>query len=244
MKPVSSYQTLVVTLALVAMAAFPFVSAAGESEGEVAPTVTREMIHVYGRVNVDGGNAAVGSTVKAYDPDGTICGQYEITARGYFGLMNIFADDRSTRGIDEGAQPGDRLCFFIDGEPAAVLNEEPILFTKDGEVLKVDLQIGAPDTTAPAVAGIKVLSPIHLAVTFSEAIDDATGNDTALYAIRDAEGNPIKIYKAIVQNKPETVLLNTDALQKHVTYFLTVNKDITDLWGNTMGTDRQISFSP
>ncbi len=239
MKSAFTRQLSVVALTIIVMAVFPSISAAGEAP---APTVTREMIHVYGRASVDGGNVPVGSLVKAYDPDGTICGQYEVTARGYFGLMNIFADDRTTRGIDEGARPGDRLCFFIDGVPATVLNEEPVLFTKDGAVLKVDLQIGAPDTTAPAVTGAKALSPIHLSVTFSESVDDTTGSDTAHYAIRDAEDNEIKIYKATVQKKPETVVLNTDALQKNVTYFLTVNKDITDLWGNTMEIDQELSF--
>ena len=86
-------------------------------------------------------------------------------------------------------------------------------------------------------------SPIHIEIKFSESIDDKTGCNIENYALSDAEGNAVRIYGASVQSDPRIVILNTEAMEEFVTYFLTVRKNITDLWQNAMAVDKQIHVS-
>lgn len=211
-------------------------------EVEIQPITTNNMIHAYGRATIDGENIPVGAPVQAFDPDGTLCGQFKVTTQGYFGLMNIFADDPTTKDIDEGAVTEDTISFTIDGVPARVFNEEPVIFSEDGDTINVDLQVGAPDTTAPEILKVNVKSPIHLEITFSEAMDDITSNDPANYCIEDSEGKQLNINKATVQDDPKGILLNTEEIKEHTQYFITVKKDVTDLWRNKLGFDMALPF--
>ncbi len=62
----------------------------------------------------------VGSVIDAYDPDGIRCGSWYVTDPGKYGFMPVYRDDFTTPDIDEGAEPGDTITFYIDGMPADV----------------------------------------------------------------------------------------------------------------------------
>ena len=198
------------------------------------PIITNRIIHVYGKAANDGTNVKVGSIIQAYTPNGILCGRCDVTAQGYFGIMNIFGDDPGTVSIIEGANPGDILIFTVDGAPVHIVSDEPVRWSEDGDTVNVNLLVGAPDTYAPAVVSAVVKNPIHVEVLFDEAIDDISGQNTANYLLEDAEGNSVAIYKATVQSDPRMLLLNTDVLRDHVTYFLSVEKSVADLWGNEL----------
>lgn len=56
----------------------------------------------------------VGSIVDAYDADGILCGRDTVGIAGLYGFMNVYGDDPSTSGTDEGATTGDTLTYFIN----------------------------------------------------------------------------------------------------------------------------------
>ena len=68
-------------------------------------------------VEFNGQPAPVGSVIEAFDPDGVKIGRFVVQQAGRFGLMPLYGDDPAT-DVDEGARPGDRLTFTINGEPA------------------------------------------------------------------------------------------------------------------------------
>lgn len=210
-----------------------------DKENSQLPFMTLEMIDVSGRIVVDGGNAETGTVVEAFDPQGTLCGRFEVQSPGILGITAISRDDPDTPDIDEGAVPGDHITFRIDGEPAVVMSDRPVIWTEDGDDYDIDLLIGQPDTTGPEVVGVKTLSPIHLMVAFNETVDSATGGNPTNYVLEDSSGNTIRIYEAKLHKNPTIVILNTNTLSRDMTYFLTVKENIADLWGNITGkTDR------
>src|SRR3990172_1004885 len=63
---------------------------------------------------LDGQPLPVGAVVRAYDPQGVLCGEFVVAQLGKYGLMPIYADDPGTPW-DEGAVPGDRIELRVDG---------------------------------------------------------------------------------------------------------------------------------
>lgn len=58
-----------------------------------------------------------GAVIRAYDPDGLLCGLAVVTTPGQWGVMHVYGDDPGTE-VDEGAEAGDVLRFTINGQPA------------------------------------------------------------------------------------------------------------------------------
>ncbi|MEA2030194.1 MAG: FlgD immunoglobulin-like domain containing protein [candidate division Zixibacteria bacterium] len=73
---------------------------------------------------------AEGDVIKAYDPDGVLCGMDVVRADGTFGFMPIYCDDIYTDEVDEGAEAGDLITFTINDEE--VLTDPEILWTTNG----------------------------------------------------------------------------------------------------------------
>jgi hypothetical protein len=74
---------------------------------------TREWINVWGEgVRIDGALLSMGTTVKAVDEDGVVCGQCAVRAAGAFGLMAIYRDDPETE-VDEGAEAGETVTLYV-----------------------------------------------------------------------------------------------------------------------------------
>jgi hypothetical protein len=57
---------------------------------------------------------APGDTIRAYDPDGILCGKDVVKPDGSFGFMPVYHDDVFTPFVDEGAHPGDVIKFTIN----------------------------------------------------------------------------------------------------------------------------------
>ncbi|PKK84736.1 MAG: hypothetical protein CVT49_00865 [candidate division Zixibacteria bacterium HGW-Zixibacteria-1] len=80
----------------------------------------------------------IGSVVDAYDPDGVHCGTWYVTEAGKYGLMPVYRDDIYTI-IDEGAEPGDEISFFINGYPANAVGDR--FWTENGDSKEVCLDV-------------------------------------------------------------------------------------------------------
>jgi len=97
-------------------------------------------------VNLWGDNCAVnaklvpaGAVVRAYDPDGVLCGEYTVAAAGTYGLMPVYRDDPTTPDVDEGAEPGDAITLTVDDAPVAAIGPDLPVWTGNGDLEKVNL---------------------------------------------------------------------------------------------------------
>lgn len=81
----------------------------------IAQTPTTEWVNFYGtEVRIDSTLAPTGTVISTYDPDGNLCGAFEIVKEGQYGFLACYFDDPSTP-VDEGITPGDEVKFRIDG---------------------------------------------------------------------------------------------------------------------------------
>jgi hypothetical protein len=95
------------------------------------PIPTNEWISLYcAHPMLNGISLALGTAITAYDPQGVLCGKSIVKPDGSYGFMLVYRDDAYT-GLDEGAIPGDRLSFKIDGGPVTVT--PTIYWTKNGD---------------------------------------------------------------------------------------------------------------
>ena len=89
----------------------------------------------------------VGAVVRAYDPQGTLCGQFTVTTEGTYGLMPVYRDD-STTEIDEGADPGDTISFSVNNVPVdSVTGPDSPAWTSNGDIKKVNLNAARETAT-------------------------------------------------------------------------------------------------
>jgi len=79
-----------------------------------------------------------GDVIKAYDPEGVLCGVFTVRKAGHYGFMHIYGDDAFTV-LDEGASPGDPITFEINGMPASSSGPDESIWTSDGEQRHVNL---------------------------------------------------------------------------------------------------------
>jgi hypothetical protein len=85
------------------------------------------------------GQVQPGAVIKAYDPQGVLCGEFTVTAAGSYGLMPVYRDDPLTPLVDEGADPGDVITFEIDGITARAKGPDAPTWTVNGDVKKIHL---------------------------------------------------------------------------------------------------------
>jgi len=76
-----------------------------------------------------------GDIIKAYDPDGVLCGKAVVKEDGSFGMMNIYHDDMYTLDVDEGAVEGDVITFSVN--EVVVATDPTITWTENGDVYQV-----------------------------------------------------------------------------------------------------------
>lgn len=120
-------------------------------------TPTSEWVSAWSDATTLNANAVpVGSVIRVFDADGTLCGETTVTTSGSYGLIPIYRDDPTTPAVDEGAEPGDALSFTIDGVAAAVIGPAAAAtWTFNGDVMKLDL---AAETVMPTSEWINVWS--------------------------------------------------------------------------------------
>ena len=137
-------------LVIIVLLLFPAVTAA-------QPVPTAEWISVWSdEVTFNARAARPGSVVRAYDPDGVLCGEFTVTTAGSYGLMAVYRDDPFTPGVDEGAEPGDTLDFEIDGTGAAVTGPGAGVWTFNGDVVKTGL---SAEAVLPGAEWVSFWSP-------------------------------------------------------------------------------------
>ncbi|HEX9952283.1 MAG TPA: choice-of-anchor D domain-containing protein [Rubricoccaceae bacterium] len=102
-------------------AARPTLEGRLRAEREAGVTATPEWVSVWGAglTGADGHPLPVGVRVTAVDPQGTVCGAFDVVADGHLGLMAVYADDPATPE-DEGAAPGERVTLRFAGDAATV----------------------------------------------------------------------------------------------------------------------------
>lgn len=94
-------------------------------------TPTNEWINVYcDGPELDGMPLMTGDTIKAYDPDGVLCGIDTVRTDGKYGFLPIYRDDVYS-SEDEGAEPGDTIRFMING--TMVTTGAAIVWTENGD---------------------------------------------------------------------------------------------------------------
>lgn len=93
------------------------------------------------RSTLDGQPLPAGSVIEAFDPDGVKIGHFVVVEAGRFGPMPLYGDDPYTPE-DEGAQPGGRITFTINGLRALTSPARPIWSGEYG-LLQVDLRTSA-----------------------------------------------------------------------------------------------------
>jgi hypothetical protein len=102
-------------------------------------TPTNEWVGFYCNDNFYSGvPLPVGSVVDAYDPDGVHCGTFYVNEAGKYGIMPVYRDDIYSVE-DEGAEPGDTISFFINGNPATADGER--IWTQMGDNFETCLDI-------------------------------------------------------------------------------------------------------
>lgn len=108
---------------------YTFVVEEGEEQGDVTPTYEWINIYCY-EPEFNGVPLSGGDVIKAYDPDGVLCGMGEVLESGEYGFIPIYRDDEFTLAIDEGAEPGDLISFTINDEE--VLTDPEVIWTSNG----------------------------------------------------------------------------------------------------------------
>ena len=89
---------------------------------------------------LDGQPLPVGAAIRAYDPQGVACGEFSVTHAGWYGLMPVYADDPLTE-VDEGAVPGDRIEFTVNGVAATVRGPDEPVWVTFGDLKHVNLAV-------------------------------------------------------------------------------------------------------
>lgn len=101
---------------------------------------TNEWVNLWGDNCVLNANPVpVGAVVRAYDPDGVLCGEFTVAASGTYGLMPVYGDDPTTPGVDEGADPGDVITLTVDGVSVIPAGPDVPVWTGNGDLKKVNL---------------------------------------------------------------------------------------------------------
>ena len=121
-------------------------------------TPTNEWVNYFSTGSTyDGVALPIGSIIKAYDPSGIQCGEFIVVTTGQYGFLTVYRDDQTTLNIDEGAQPGDTITFYINGHYAIPLGPGQPVWTSNGNSIHVNLEghsnypptiTSKPDTSA------------------------------------------------------------------------------------------------
>lgn len=112
------------------------------------PIPTNEWISIYsdGGLLINGVPAPPGLTVKAFDPQGVLAGEFVTTRMGDYGLMSVYRDDPFTEE-DEGAVEGDTLYFTVDGFPTQATGPEEAIWSYNGDIKEINLLVSTPELT-------------------------------------------------------------------------------------------------
>ncbi len=139
------------------------VATSAVSEASVTPTATS--IFVYDSSlssRFRGQSLAAGDVIRAYDPQGVLCGEYTVAVTDEFSMV-VYGNDTETT-VDEGASAGEAIAFTIN-HVAAVVYGGPVVFADQAQ-FDIRLEVPPPvlgfaTTPVSAISG----APITAAVT-------------------------------------------------------------------------------
>lgn len=98
-----------------------------------------DLCQFYGEVEWDTSvPVRVGDYIIAKDPDGIACGLFIVGTEGEYGLIVVYGDDSSTLDVDEGAEAGETISFFVNGQGVSVSTTPTF---QDGVSSNVDLSV-------------------------------------------------------------------------------------------------------
>ena len=88
-------------------------------------------INIYGKnIKIDDALIDRGTSVKALDLKGNLCGEYRVSTPGCFGLMPVYGDDPLTES-DEGLLPGEAFTLVFNDFVVPV----KLIWTSAGELI-------------------------------------------------------------------------------------------------------------
>ncbi|MCG2716316.1 MAG: T9SS type A sorting domain-containing protein [Candidatus Marinimicrobia bacterium] len=146
----------------------------------------------------------IGSVVSAYDSDGVLCGSFEVHTEGQYGFLAVYRDDSYTSGIDEGAEPGDTLTFYINNHIALILGPGNPIWTTNGDVIELNLE--GYSNYVPVITGF----PDSLIFRADSAITLNLNN-----YVEDLDDPDSSLHWTISSN--DSVIVNLDDVSKVVT---------------------------
>lgn len=107
---------------------------------------TSQSVAIYGTAStMNGDPLKPGDIVTVRDPDGVVAGMFQVHTEGEYGFLHVYADDASTPDVDEGAEPGDLLRFYVNDFPATLADFASITWTSDGDVLNAEFDAVSED---------------------------------------------------------------------------------------------------
>jgi len=155
----------------------------GTAAGQVVPT--NEWVSFWSDSSRINNNAIpVGSVIRAYDPQGVLCGEFNVTTPGSYGLMSVYMDDPTTPLVDEGAVPGDTIHFTINGLPATPHGPKVPIWSANGDVEKVNLVVEEPEIQTNPVSVSFGTVPLKSSVSQSLTIKNTGLKPMTIDSIR------------------------------------------------------------
>ncbi|MCK5327337.1 MAG: hypothetical protein KAR36_01930, partial [Candidatus Latescibacteria bacterium] len=98
---------------------------------------------------VEGRPLRMGDVITVIDPDGVLCGATVVSdERGY--VVHVYGDERAaTPGVDEGAEEGDGLIFYVNGCRAQVTSGSAVWTLWGSEELTLKALTASPEALVP-----------------------------------------------------------------------------------------------
>jgi len=79
-----------------------------------------------------------GDIITVYDPDNVLCGKFIANKDGIYGVIHVYGDDITSLDVDEGAQSGDELFFYRNGEKMNPKNHQIIKWTQNRDSIELN----------------------------------------------------------------------------------------------------------
>lgn len=99
--------------------------------GSITPTYEWVNLYCDGEAFANDAPIQPGDVIEAFDPDGVVCGRFEVVTAGTFGFMPVYVDDPWTPDIDEGCISGDIITLKLNGG-GVKLTDGPLYWTGNG----------------------------------------------------------------------------------------------------------------
>ncbi len=85
-----------------------------------------------------------GDLIWVFDGNNVLCGETQVTENRGF-LVHVFGDDASTLDRDEGAEADETVQFVVNGEPARIIDGDPVWIDRESKCVKLELNPSGVD---------------------------------------------------------------------------------------------------